>query len=83
MNEYRDNTWQHIVVVGIAEKKFGIKVDRLIGQKEVVIKSLGNYLGTVEGIAGSTILGDGTVVMILDINEILIQIEKVEIERKD
>ncbi len=65
---YQDKIWQHVVVVGIAEKKFGIKVDKLIGQKEVVIKSLGNYLGTIEGIAGSTILGDGTVVMILDIN---------------
>jgi two-component system, chemotaxis family, sensor kinase CheA len=80
---YRNKIWQHVVVVGIAEKKFGIKVDKLIGQKEVVIKSLGNYLGTIEGIAGSTILGDGTVVMILDINEILNQIEKVEIEKQD
>lgn len=80
---YQNKIWQHVVVVGIAEKKFGIKVDKLIGQKEVVIKSLGNYLGTIEGIAGSTILGDGTVVMILDINEILNQIEKVEIGKQD
>ncbi len=80
---YQNKIWQHVVVVGIAEKRFGIKVDKLIGQKEVVIKSLGNYLGTIEGIAGSTILGDGTVVMILDINEILNQIEKVEIGKQD
>jgi two-component system chemotaxis sensor kinase CheA len=80
---YQNKIWQHVVVVGIAEKKFGIKVDKLIGQKEVVIKSLGNYLGTIEGIAGSTILGDGTVVMILDINEILNQIEKEEIGKQD
>ncbi len=66
-----DRVWQYIVIVGIAEKKFGIKVDKLIGQKEVVIKSLGNYLGSVRGIAGSTILGDGTVVMILDVAELL------------
>ncbi len=66
-----DRVWQYIVVVGIAEKKFGIKVDKLIGQKEVVIKSLGNYLGAIKGIAGSTILGDGTVVMILDVAELL------------
>jgi two-component system, chemotaxis family, sensor kinase CheA len=65
------NIWQYIVIVGIAEKRFGIKVDELIGQKEVVVKSLGNYLGAVNGIAGSTILGDGTVVMILDISELL------------
>jgi two-component system chemotaxis sensor kinase CheA len=62
---------QYVVVIGIAEKKFGIKVDELIGQKEIVIKSLGTYLGNIPGIAGSTILGDGTVIMILDIGEII------------
>lgn len=69
-----DSSWQYIVIVGVAEKKFGVKVDFLIGQKEVVIKSLGSYLGTVKGIAGSTIMGDGKVVMILDLAEILHQI---------
>ena len=63
--------WQNVVVVGLAEKRFGIKVDELIGQKEVVIKSLGTYLGNVNGIAGSTIMGDGTVVMIIDISELI------------
>lgn len=67
--------WQYIVVVGIAEKKFGIKVDELLGQKEVVIKSLGNFLGNINGIAGSTIMGDGTVVMIIDISELIHKIE--------
>lgn len=63
--------WQYVVIVGIAEKRFGIKVDELIGQKEVVIKSLGSYLGGIHGIAGSTIMGDGTVVMIIDIGELI------------
>ncbi|MFA8344012.1 MAG: chemotaxis protein CheA [Rhodothermaceae bacterium] len=67
----KDDDQQYIVVVGIAEKKFGLKVDDLLGQKEVVIKSLGNYLGNVEGIAGSTIMGDGKVVMIADIAELV------------
>jgi len=67
----KDDNWQYIVVVGVAEKRFGLKVDGLVGQKEVVIKSLGSYLGTIEGIAGSTIMGDGTIVMILDINELI------------
>lgn len=66
-----NKVWQNIVTVGIAEKKFGIKVDELVGQKEIVIKSLGNYLGNIHGLAGSTIMGDGTVVVILDIGEIL------------
>lgn len=72
----KDNIWQYVVVVGIAEKRFGIKVDELIGQKEVVIKSLGNYLGNISGIAGSTIMGDGAVVMILDISELLHKIQE-------
>jgi two-component system, chemotaxis family, sensor kinase CheA len=57
----------YIVVIGLAEKRIGVVVDTLLGQKEVVIKSLGEYLGTIPGIAGSTILGDGRVIMILDI----------------
>lgn len=70
-NKPDEKIWQYVVVVGIAEKKYGIKVDHLIGQKEVVIKSLGNYLGTVQGVAGSTIMGDGTVIVILDITELI------------
>lgn len=70
-----DQEWQYIVEVGIAEKRFGIKVDELVGQQEVVIKSLGDYLGKINGIAGSTIMGDGTVVIILDINELFNSLE--------
>jgi two-component system chemotaxis sensor kinase CheA len=66
-----NKVWQYIVLVGVAEKKFGIKVDELIGQKEIVIKTLGDYLGRIKGIAGSTIMGDGTVVMILDLSELI------------
>jgi len=69
--EKDDRVFQNVVTVGIAEKRFGIKVDELVGQKEIVIKSLGNYLGNINGLAGSTIMGDGTVVLILDIGEIL------------
>ncbi len=62
---------QYIVIIGVAEKRFGLKVDGLIGQKEVVIKSLGNYLGDIDGIAGSTIMGDGKVIMIADVSELV------------
>ncbi|MBU0472763.1 MAG: chemotaxis protein CheA [Bacteroidetes bacterium] len=68
--------FQFVVIVGVAEKVFGIKVDEMIGQKEVVIKSLGSYLGNIEGIAGSSIMGDGRVVMILDIAELLQKINR-------
>lgn len=63
--------WQYVVVVGIAEKRYGLKVNELVGQKEVVIKSLGSYIGNIDGVAGSTIMGDGKVVMILDIAEMV------------
>jgi two-component system, chemotaxis family, sensor kinase CheA len=65
------NDWIYIVVVGVAERKLGIIVDGLAGQKEVVIKSMGLYLHEVSGIAGSTIPGDGRVIMILDIGEFM------------
>lgn len=63
--------WHYIVVVGFGSQRLGIVVDSLLGQKEVVIKSLGGYLGTVPGIAGSTILGDGRVIMIVDVSELM------------
>jgi two-component system chemotaxis sensor kinase CheA len=63
--------WIYVVVIGLAQQRVGIVVDSLLGQKEVVIKSLGPYLGTVPGIAGSTILGDGRVIMIIDVGELI------------
>jgi two-component system chemotaxis sensor kinase CheA len=66
--DFKENLY--VVVVGLAEKKLGIVVDGLVGQKEVVIKSLGSYLNNVRGIAGATILGDGTVRMIVDVAQI-------------
>ncbi|MEJ5263105.1 MAG: chemotaxis protein CheA [Ignavibacterium sp.] len=70
-NKSSENIWQYVVIVGIAERVVGIEVDELLGQKEIVIKSLGSYIGRVPGIAGSTIMGDGTVILILDINELI------------
>jgi two-component system, chemotaxis family, sensor kinase CheA len=67
----KQDDWIYIVVVGLAQQRLGIVVDSLLGQKEVVIKSLGGYLGTVPGIAGSTILGDGRVIMIIDVGELM------------
>lgn len=57
----------YIVIVGLADKTLGINVDRFMGQEEVVIKSLGQYLGSTEGVAGATILGDGRIRLIVDL----------------
>ena len=62
---------RYVVIVGLGLKRIGIVVDELLGQQEIVIKSLGEYLGHVNGIAGSTILGDGRVIMIIDIAELI------------
>jgi len=63
---------EYIVVVGSGEKRGGLIVDRLIGQQEVVIKALDDYLGELPGISGGTVLGDGSISMILDIGSILL-----------
>lgn len=59
-----------VVVVKKGEKDIGLIVDDLIGEQEIVIKSLGNYLKNLKFIAGATILGDGQVALILDINSL-------------
>jgi len=56
-----------VVVCGISEKRIGFVVDSLLGEQEIVIKSLGDYIGQVPGLAGATIMGDGRVALILDV----------------
>ena len=52
-----------VVIVKKGEKQVGFVVDGLIGQQEIVIKSLGKYLSGIKMIAGATILGDGEVAL--------------------
>ena len=61
----------YAVIVSVAHRRAALVVDELISQEEVVIKSLGDYLKSVSGIAGSTILGDGQVIMVLDVGELI------------
>jgi two-component system chemotaxis sensor kinase CheA len=63
----RDNKRPYVVVVGLAEKRLGLIVDDLLGQEEVVIKSMSELLGVTKGVAGATILGDGRVRLIVDL----------------
>lgn len=60
-----------VVVVGLAEKRVALCVDRLLDKQELVMKSLGSYLGRVAGIEGASILADGTVTLIVDIEAAL------------
>ena len=59
------------VVVRKGDKLSGLIVDSLIGQEEIVIKSLGKLLSGIRCIAGATILGDGNVALIVDVNSIV------------
>ncbi len=61
----------YIVVVQAAEKKIGLVVDRLMGQQEVVIKSIGTALSNLPGIAGACELGENQAVLVLDIGSLL------------
>lgn len=65
------NGRRYVVVVGTAEDKVGLVVHDLVGQEEVVIKSLGRMLQNTPAIAGATIRGDGKVCLIVDVNELL------------
>ncbi|MCU6710630.1 chemotaxis protein CheW [Paenibacillus sp. J5C_2022] len=60
-----------VVVLGIADKRVCLVVDKMIGNQEIVIKSLGGYIGDVPYISGATILGDGNVALILDVGAIV------------
>lgn len=57
----------YVVVLGLGTSKLGLIVDSLVGQEEIVIKSLGEYLKGIEGVAGATIRGDGGVTLIVDV----------------
>ncbi len=59
-----------VVVVRNGERKLGCVVDSLVRQQDVVIKSLGSYLGNIAGIAGATILGNGKIALILDMRAV-------------
>ena len=56
-----------VVIVKVGSKKIGIIVDFLIGQQEIVIKSLGKLFTGIKGITGATVLGNGEVALILDV----------------
>ncbi len=56
-----------VVAVRVGDNRFGLVVDSLLGELQVVIKSLGRQVGTIAGVTGATILGDGRVALILDV----------------
>lgn len=60
-----------VVIVKKGDKQAGLVVDNLIGQQEIVIKSIGNYINCSKMIGGATILGDGEIALILEVNTLV------------
>ena len=65
-----------VVVVAIADRKFGLIVDRLVGEEELVIKALDDHVVATEFVSGASILGDGSVVLILNLPAVVARLGK-------
>jgi len=74
--------YNFVVIVGTAEKKVGLMVDSLIGEEDVVIKPLRDQFTNSPGIAGASILGDGSVSLIIDVSQLLDLGLKKELEER-
>jgi len=62
---------EQIVIVGVQDSRVGIVVDRVVGEYQTVIKSLGKIYKSVEGISGATIKGDGAIALIIDVPKLI------------
>src|SRR5207248_7260835 len=67
-----------IIVIAIGDRKFGLVVDKLVGEEELVIKALDDHLVATELVSGASILGDGTVVLILNLPAIVPRFAKAQ-----
>ena len=68
-----------VVVVGLGERRFGLVVDKLVGEDELVIKAMDDQLVATDLVSGASILGDGTVVLILNIPSLVERVALVKI----
>lgn len=70
---------EQIVIVGEDGRRIGFVVDAIVGEHQTVLKSLGRFYENVQGVSGATILGDGTVALILDIPKLIQIVEQEEL----
>jgi two-component system chemotaxis sensor kinase CheA len=68
----------YVVVTSLGERKFGLVVDRLVGEEELVIKALEDQLVATDLVSGASILGDGTVVLILNIASVVTRLGRLQ-----
>jgi two-component system chemotaxis sensor kinase CheA len=67
-----------VVVISLGERKFGLVVDELVGEEELVIKALDDHLVATDLVSGASILGDGTVVLILNIASVIAKLGRLQ-----
>ena len=77
-----DPTKAIVVLINTANKRFGLLVDGLVGQQQVVIKSLEQHYKPVPGVAGATIMGDGSVAFILDVESLASTVKQPSIDKE-
>jgi two-component system chemotaxis sensor kinase CheA len=66
---------EQVVITELGGSRIGFVVDKVVGQHQTVIKNLGRMLKEIDGVSGATIMGDGTVALILDVNRLVGQVE--------
>jgi len=71
LNGYKEEQYYNTVIVRMGNRKYGLVVDSLIGQEDIVIKSLGKIFNDVRIFSGGAILGDGSIALILDVSNIV------------
>jgi two-component system chemotaxis sensor kinase CheA len=67
-----------VVVISTGERKFGLVVDHLVGEEELVIKAMDDHLVATDLVSGASILGDGTVVLILNLSSVVAKLGKLQ-----
>lgn len=71
LDSHREEPYYNTVIVRVGNRKYGLVVDSLIGQEDIVIKSLGKIFNDVRIFSGGAILGDGSIALILDVSNIV------------
>lgn len=67
-----------VVVISTGERKFGLVVDHLVGEEELVIKAMDDHLVATDLVSGASILGDGTVVLILNLSSVVAKLGRLQ-----
>jgi two-component system chemotaxis sensor kinase CheA len=73
-----ENGKMFVVVISTGERKFGLVVDQLVGEEELVIKAMDDHLVATDLVSGASILGDGTVVLILNLSSVVAKLGRLQ-----